>query len=108
MVEQDRFFDSIHVDDCCKVILKYVEKIHAGELVPKQMDLVYTRKYLLSDIAKCVTGNITVLKEGLGVPYVGSPVGVEEFIGRENITSFENGAQEMEALISASLRMTAV
>lgn len=102
-VEQDRYMDCIHIDDLCKALLKYLADICAGIPVPKLMDAVLSRKYLLSEIAKQITDNVTIVKEGIGPPYIGSAAGeFENYIGADNITGFGQGTQQMIQMMLAN------
>ena len=65
----DRYFDFFWVEDLLRVVNYYVEKIE--EQPPRFVDLVYSTKYKLSDLATLANATYTVASEDLGPPYVG-------------------------------------
>lgn len=79
IIFQDRLFDFIYVKDLYK-ILKYTldSSLYPIEIMPKDINCVYDRKFYLSDIAEMINGldshevPIIIENKKRGEPYCGS------------------------------------
>lgn len=75
-VHQDRFMDYISADDLCKILKFYFD--NNIELLPKDLNAVYKKKYTLKQLAKMVKfhlnseSEILIQQEGLANSYTGS------------------------------------
>jgi dTDP-4-dehydrorhamnose reductase len=75
-VHQDRFMDYISADDLCKILKFYFD--NDIELLPKDLNAVYKKKYTLKQLAKMVKfhlnseSEILIQQEGLANSYTGS------------------------------------
>lgn len=86
IIHQDREMDFMYIDDFIKVIDKYVN----NELIIREFDCIYEKKYKLSDIANLINNlseykvDIKIIEKNLGNSYSGwySNSGID-FIGLE-------------------------
>lgn len=68
-IDQDRFFDYIHIND----LMKIVENVVKGKDKRNMINAVYQgEKMKLSDFALKHGATYTILRPGLGIPYVDS------------------------------------
>ncbi len=65
-IDQDRFFDFFHVKDVCRVVEQCIIKAK----MPHRIDLVYTEKYKLSQLAEMIGATFTVNSES-NIEYTG-------------------------------------
>ena len=77
-IHQNRYMDFIYIDDLCKVVEHYIEKINKKTL-PKDINLCYSNKKSLLDIANKINyfmgksfDNVIIEKAGYSTEYTGS------------------------------------
>lgn len=76
VVHQDKFMDFISADDLCRILKFYFD--NKNELLPKDLNAVYKKKYTLKQLAEVVKSHlnseseILVQQEGLASSYTGS------------------------------------
>ena len=76
-IHQNRYMDFIHIEDLCKIVEYYIEKINKKNL-PKDMNLCYSNHKSLLDIANKINkfagkpySNVVVKQSGLSTEYTG-------------------------------------
>jgi len=77
-IHQNRYMDFIYIEDLCKVVDHYIEKINEKNL-PKDINLCYNKKKSLLDIANKINElmsrsyeNVTIEKAGFDREYTGA------------------------------------
>ena len=83
-VFEDKFFDFVYIDDLTTVISYYVNTIDSRkEALPSELEVVYSQKHKLSDIANMMlkihkSGNLTLPSTNdLGNSFIGTQYGIE-------------------------------
>jgi GDP-L-fucose synthase len=76
-IHQNRYMDFIYIEDLCKIVDYYIEKINKKNL-PKDINLCYNNKKSLLDIANKINQimnksfeNVTIEKAGFDIEYTG-------------------------------------
>lgn len=85
-IHQDRYFDFVYIDDLVNLVEYYTNTIESRrEGLPSELEVVYSRKSKLSDIAKTILNigsskqDIVIKDENEGLSYVGTQYGIEYF-----------------------------
>ena len=76
-VHQDKLFDNVYIDDLCQLVARTLAQPSA---VPRELDVVYREKYLLSQIARLCGGEPVIRTEGLASAYAGSIGCIDEHV----------------------------
>jgi dTDP-4-dehydrorhamnose reductase len=80
---EDKYFDFVYEDDFVKIISHYVDNCETQENLAKTINISYTQKYKLSDIAKLIIGDdsipIEVLNSDLKKNYSGDSSKLDAF-----------------------------
>ena len=56
-IHEDKYFDFVYVDDFIKICTYYFDNCNNKEVLEKTINICYTEKYTLSDIAKLILSN---------------------------------------------------
>ena len=99
IVHQDKFMDFISADDLCRILKFYFDT--KNELLPKDLNAVYKKKYTLKQLAEMVKyhldseSEILVQQEGLASSYTGNS---------ERLTSIDVNLSGLEKEIKRFLK----
>ena len=106
-IYQDKFFDFFNIKDLLKVINYYIKGMKENYPLEKEIDLVYTQKIKLSDVANIINNlskekvDITINNPKLGNSYTGSKLGVPYDIEFDGI---KKGIMQMYNTLSKDLK----
>ena len=59
-IHEDKYFEFVYYKDFIKIIQYYIDEINNGNIPPKVLNISYTQKYKLSDIAKLIDKDINL------------------------------------------------